>query len=94
MQLDPLPPAPAGRDIDRGKLLETAKDLEVAFLSEMLAHAGLGESPDGFGGGAGEDQFASFLRHEHAKQLVDRGGIGLAQSIFESLITSAEAKHG
>ena len=78
---------------DHGHLIEKAKELEAAFLSEMLAHAGLGESPDGFGGGAGEEQFASFLRNEQARSIVEKGGLGLAQTIFESLIKSQEARH-
>jgi len=65
--------------------MEQARALEASFLAEMLGHAGLGAVPDGFGGGAGEDQFASFLRAEQAKAMAAKGGIGLAQSIFESL---------
>lgn len=66
-------------------LLSKAKDLEAAFLAEMLSFTGLGEVSEGFGGGAGEEQFASFLRQEQAKLMVAHGGIGLAQTIFESL---------
>lgn len=66
-------------------LMQKAKALEASFLSEMLGHAGLGAVPEGFGGGIGEDQFASFLRAEQAKAMVAKGGIGLAQQIFESL---------
>jgi flagellar protein FlgJ len=66
-------------------LLQKAKDLETSFLAEMLGHAGLGSTPDAFGGGIGEQQFASFLRNEQAKAMVEKGGIGLAQQIFESL---------
>ncbi|MFN3847527.1 MAG: rod-binding protein [Paracoccaceae bacterium] len=76
---------------DRVKLMEKARELESAFLSEMLAHAGLGEASDSFGGGAGEEQFASFLRGEQARLIVDRGGIGLAETIFQSLVKSEEA---
>lgn len=67
------------------QLRQKAQSLEAAFLAEMLSFSGLGESPEGFGGGIGEDQFASFLREEQAKMMVARGGIGLAEQIFESL---------
>ncbi|MEO1238625.1 MAG: rod-binding protein [Pseudomonadota bacterium] len=71
---------------DRANALQdAAKDLEAAFLAEMLKAAGLGETPSAFGGGVGEDQFASFLRQEQAKAMVDAGGIGLAEQLFESL---------
>lgn len=66
-------------------LMDVARDLEAAFLTEMLKSAGFGEARKSFGGGAGEDQFASFLRAEHAKAMVDRGGIGLAESLFNAL---------
>ncbi|CUK12787.1 rod-binding protein [Shimia thalassica] len=66
-------------------LRKVAQDLEATFLSEMLKSAGFGETSTSFGGGAGEDQFASFLRNEHAAQLAKAGGIGLAETIFESL---------
>lgn len=71
-------------------LLERAKSLEAAFLAEMLSFSGLGAVSDGFGGGAGEEQFASFLRQEQAKLMVETGGIGLAEMIFDSLKTHEE----
>lgn len=66
-------------------LMHKARELEAAFLSEMLSLSGLGKEPESFGGGAGEEQFSSFLRAEQAKLLVERGGIGLAEGIFRSL---------
>lgn len=76
----PAPTAP--RDI---ALMDKAKALEAGFLAEMLSFTGLGETPADFGGGAGEGQFASFLREEQARLMVERGGIGLAAQIFETL---------
>ena len=66
-------------------LMQAAKDLESAFLAEMLKSAGLGKAPESFGGGAGEEQFASFLRQAQADAMVEAGGIGLAQQLFEAL---------
>ena len=66
-------------------LRKAAQELEAQFLSEMLKSAGLGEAPDGFGGGAGEEQFSSFLRLEQARAMVSGGGIGLAETIFHAL---------
>ncbi|MGB7319050.1 MAG: rod-binding protein [Planktotalea sp.] len=66
-------------------LMEAAQDLEAAFLSEMLQSAGLVKTSESFGGGAGEEQFGSFLVQEQAKYIVKGGGIGLAQSLFEAL---------
>ena len=66
-------------------LREAANKMEASFLAEMLKSAGLGKSSSEFGGGAGEDQFASFLVQEQAMMMVKAGGIGLSEALFESL---------
>ncbi|MFM7656535.1 MAG: rod-binding protein [Paracoccaceae bacterium] len=81
-----MPPLAPDRSV---VLMEAAKQLEAAFLSEMLSFSGLGAVSAEFGGGAGEEQFSSFLRAEQARLMVDRGGIGLARSIFDSLVAKA-----
>ncbi|MEO0914184.1 MAG: rod-binding protein [Pseudomonadota bacterium] len=80
--------APPRSDADA--LAGKAKELEAAFLSEMLKAAGVGKPLESFGGGAGEDAFAGFLVREYATMMADRGGIGLAESIVKAL--SAESK--
>lgn len=62
-----------------------AQKLEATFLAEMLKAAGLGESRSGFGGGTGEDQFSSFLVQAQAEEMVEAGGIGLAEALFDAL---------
>lgn len=81
-----LPPKPATLPADT-PLMRRARELEAAFLTEMLGHAGLGQTggDSSFGGGIGEDQFASFLRGEQARMMVDRGGIGLAEGLFRAM---------
>ena len=74
-------------------LRKAAEELEVSFLSEMLQAAGLGKGRASFGGGAGEDQFSSFLVEEHARALVAAGGIGLSEMIFEALISKEGGNH-
>jgi len=88
----PLEHAQAPQPAD--KLMKKSKEMETAFLAEMLSHAGVGESPEGFGGGMGEEQFASFLRQEQARLMVEKGGIGLAQTIFDALVKSQGARNG
>lgn len=80
----PGPSAP-----DTVALRAVAQDLEAAFLSEMLKHSGLG-SAGGPGGGPGTDQFASLLRNEQARLFAERGGIGLAESIFRALVARSD----
>ena len=83
----PLPRPPDHAD----PLRAVARELEAAFLAEMLGHAGFGATRGAFGGGAGEDQLASLLRTEHARALAAQGGIGLAESIFHALRARAGA---
>lgn len=79
--------APPARD---PVLLRKAQELESGFLAEMLKamQPSKGEGDprgSGFGGGIGEEQFDSFLREGQARQMVRKGGIGLAEQIFRSL---------
>lgn len=62
-----------------------AESLEASFLSEMLKAAGLGKTQAHLGGGAGEDQFSSFLVRAQSEAIVKTGGIGLAEQLFEAL---------
>jgi Rod binding domain-containing protein len=86
MEIDQTRPAPLALDARAAQIMEVAQSLEAQFLSEMLKSAGVGETPTEFGGGSGEDQFASFLRDEQAKQMTLAGGIGLAQSLFDAMM--------
>ncbi|MBV7407966.1 rod-binding protein [Maritimibacter sp. DP1N21-5] len=91
-----LPIEPSLRTVDQSavatddRLRAVAKDLEATFLAEMLKSAGLGGLPETFGGGAGEEQFASFLRAEQARMMVDAGGIGLSEMLFDALKERAD----
>ena len=79
MQIQPTP----SRTQD---LHNQASRLEAAFLSQMLAHAGLDRAAEGMGGGAGAAQFASFLRDAQAESMVQAGGIGLSEVLFRALV--------
>jgi Rod binding domain-containing protein len=80
----PLQP-PKDTTLNDAALLKAAQKLEASFLAEMLTAAGLGQTSPEFGGGAGEDQFSSFLVQEQASIMVAAGGIGLSEMIFETL---------
>ena len=84
--LTSAPSRPDSMGQNDARLMDVARKLEASFLSEMLKSAGVDKTPDSFGGGAGEDQFASFLRQAQAEEMVKTGGIGLAQSLFEALM--------
>ena len=67
------------------KLRDAAEKMEATFLAEMLKSAGVGAPRETFGGGEGEEQFASFLRESQAEEMVKAGGIGLAEALFEAM---------
>jgi Rod binding domain-containing protein len=81
----PVPPPAARPAADLSALRSKAAELEAVFLAEMLSHAGLGAAEGSFGGGIGEEQFASFLRQAQAEAMVKAGGIGLAESLFRAM---------
>ena len=75
-------PTAAARD---AALRKAAEELEAGFLAEMLKQSGLGKARESMGGGIGEEQFGSFLVQEQAKAMVQAGGIGLAEQLFNAL---------
>jgi peptidoglycan hydrolase FlgJ len=87
MDVNPITSQPAAH---RQQLMAKAKELEATFLSELLSHSGLREMQGDFGGGQGEAQFASFLRQEQARLMVESGGLGLAEMIFNSMARSED----
>jgi len=84
MTIPSIQPAPRMPDENKA-LMAAAQKLEASFLAEMLKSAGLGSTSAEFGGGAGEDQFSSFLVQEQASAMVAAGGIGLSESLYEAL---------
>lgn len=93
MDIRPTQMAPSAIDADEtrnARIKEVARDLEAAFLTQMLTIAGVGKSPAGFDGGAGETHFSSFLVSEYATRIADSGGLGLAEHIFQSMVSAEE----
>lgn len=82
MRLDAIVPLPATPP----KAEAVADQLERAFLEEMLKYCGPSTMEGEFSGGAGEDQFASFLTQQHAAQLSRRLDLG-----FERMLAGAAA---
>ena len=67
------------------RMWQAAKAMEASFLAEMLKSAGLDAAPGGVSAGPGQDQFATFLLEAQAERIVQAGGLGLAESIYESM---------
>jgi Rod binding domain-containing protein len=77
-----LGPAAAATAHAEAQVRQAAQAFEASFLAEMLKHSGVNTMPSGFGGGAGEEAFASFLTQEYARLIAERGGVGLAEQVF------------
>ena len=92
MEISPVIPMVNHAETDNGrdKFKEVAVALEASFLAEMLKYAGHGESRNSFGGGKGEDAFASLLVREQATLMAENGGIGLAEQILDSMMRRVE----
>lgn len=86
------PPASPRPTAGEAALKSAAAKLEASFLAEMLKSAGVGKPRESFGGGAGEEQFTSFLTQAQADEMVKAGGIGLAEALFESLKEHVDGK--
>lgn len=87
LSMRPVRPPEGGVD----PLREAAQKVEAGFLAEFLKASGFGKTSPAFGGGIGEDQFASFMRQAQADAMVRSGGVGLVESIYNSL---KERQHG
>lgn len=95
--MDPLSPVSmraarsaedAGRAEDARReeeLRGVATRFEAVFLAQMMQHAGAGKASEAFGGGAGEEAFRGHLVAEQAKLMAAKGGVGLAEKLFEAL---------
>ncbi|HVH03702.1 MAG TPA: rod-binding protein [Amaricoccus sp.] len=82
--VEPGAPAMAAARSD-ADIRAAAESFEASFLTEMLQYTGLNTMPAGFGGGAGEQAFSSLLTEQYARLLSERGGVGLAERIFDIL---------
>lgn len=70
--------------VSQADLFKTFHAFEAVIVSQMLQASGINKPLDSFGGGTGEDQFASFLTDAQAAAFVARGGIGLAEQMFRA----------
>jgi Rod binding domain-containing protein len=77
----------------KAKARANAVDFEAMFLSTMFNHMFTsvdGEGP--FGGAGAGGVWRSFLSDEYAKSFAKAGGVGLADSVYRSLLAQQEAR--
>jgi Rod binding domain-containing protein len=73
------------------KARDAAQDFEAVFLNEMFSQMFTsieGEGP--FGGGQAVGVWRSFLTDEYAKSFARKGGIGIADHVYRSLMQQQE----
>ena len=88
-----LPNAAAPSPDVQAKARANAVDFEAMFLSTMFSHMFTSTDGEGpFGGGGAGGVWRSFLSDEYAKSFAKAGGIGLADSVYRSLIAQQEAR--
>lgn len=86
-------PQPGGVSPKReAELRESAKAFESVFVAQMLSQSGLGKALAADGGFGGE-AFSSLLVEQYAGKLVEQGGFGLAEHIYQQL-SRQEATRG
>ncbi|MEP3347190.1 MAG: rod-binding protein [Litoreibacter sp.] len=64
---------------------DVVRKLEQVFIAEMLKSIDTASGEITFAGGAGEEQFKSFLNDEYAEMIVAHGGVGLSVSIMTKM---------
>ncbi len=87
MLTEPVSPL-AGGPAAETRLRQAAQDLEASFIAEMLRAAGA-EKTSGMGSETSE--FASFLLDARAREIARAGGLGLAETLFQSMVKSNAA---
>jgi Rod binding domain-containing protein len=77
----------------RDKARAVAQDFEAVFLNSMFSQmftAMDGEGP--FGGGPAVGVWRSFLTEEYARTFARKGGIGIADHVYQTLLAQQEAR--
>jgi Rod binding domain-containing protein len=72
--------------VQRARIHKVAKDFEQSFLSVMLGEMFKDVSAGDFGGGPAEGAFKSLMTDAFAKQMTDRGGIGLSPALTRQML--------
>ena len=72
--------------------IKAAKEFESVFISQFMGSMFSGIKADSmFGGGEGEEMFRSLMIDQYGKQIEQRGGFGLAESVTRQLLKNQEA---
>jgi Rod binding domain-containing protein len=88
-----LPIDPPKKTSKPDKARATAEDFEAMFLNSMFNNMFTGIDGEGpFGGSGDVGVWRSFLTDEYAKSFAKKGGIGLADHVYQTLLAQQEAR--
>ena len=77
----------------QAKARQTAEDFEAVFLNTMFQSMFTGIDGEGpFGGSGATGVWRSFLTDEYAKSVAKKGGIGIADQVYRSLMARQEVQ--
>jgi peptidoglycan hydrolase FlgJ len=77
----------------QAKARQTAEDFEAVFINTMFQSMFAGVGGEGpFGGNGATGVWRSFLTDEYAKSFAKKGGIGIADQVYRSLIERQAAQ--
>lgn len=71
------------------EIVQAAQDFEAAFIGQMLKHSGFGQALTKTGGEA-VSAFTDFYIENIADDIAAKGGFGLAEHFYKSLISKTE----
>jgi len=76
---------------DPTKARAAAEKFEAFFIGQYFEHMFSGIRTDGmFGGGQGENVYRSMLMQEYGKAVAKSGGIGIADTVYQSILQIQE----
>ena len=85
--------APKLAGLAQAKAKTVSQDFEAVFLNSMFQQMFTGISGEGpFGGSGAGGVWRSFLSDEYAKSFAKAGGVGIADSVYRSLLAQQEAR--
>ena len=72
------------------RIRAAAQEFEAMFLGQMVNEMLRDSMPKTMNGGFGEEMFRSMMGDQLGRQLAERGGIGLSDQIYRSLLDRNE----
>ena len=76
----------------KAKARAAAQDFEAVFLNSMLQPMFNGVNEGPYSGGHAANVWQSFLTDEYSKMIAKKGGVGIADHVYRSLLAQQEIR--